>query len=68
MKDLDLKNHEIVTLNKRIQDLEKTKNEMLLDLERYENDFQIAERKFFARENELSDKIKILEMEVFIFS
>lgn len=64
LRDLDSKNHEIVNLNMRIQDLEKVKNEMLLDLEKYENDFQIAEKKFSAKESELSDKIKILEMEV----
>lgn len=64
LRDLDSKNHEIVALNKRIQDLEKVKNEMLLDLEKYENDFQIAEKKFTAKESELTDKIKILEMEV----
>ncbi len=64
LRDLDTKNHEIVSLNKRIQDLEKVKNEMLLDLEKYENDFQIAEKKFSAKESELMDKIKILEMEV----
>lgn len=46
--------------------MEKVKNEMLLDLESYENDFQIAEKKFLARENELADKIKILEMEVIL--
>lgn len=64
LRDLDTKNHEIVDLNKRIQDLEKVKNEMLLDLEKYENDFQIAEKKFSARVSELTDKINILEMEV----
>jgi len=66
LRDLDSKNHEIVTMNKRVQDLEKVKNEMLLDLEKYENDFQIAEKKFNVRENEYTDKIKISEMEVFI--
>lgn len=66
LQDLDSKNHEIVALNMRVQDLEKVKNEMLLDLEKYENDFQIAEKKFNVRENEYTDKIKILEMEVFI--
>ena len=62
--DLDNKNIEIVSLNKRIKDLEKQKNEMLMDLEKYENDFQISERKFLSKENELTDKIKIHEMEV----
>jgi len=66
LKDIDNKNHEIIVLNKRIQDLEKVKTEMLMDLENYESDFQIAEKKFIAKENELTDKIKILEMEVII--
>lgn len=64
LHDLDTKNNEIVFLNKRIQELEKQKNEMLLDLEKYENDFQIAERKFMSKENELTDRVNILEMEV----
>ena len=64
LHDLDQKNSEIVFLNKRIQDLEKQKNEMFLDLEKYENDYQISERKFQSKENELTDKINILEMEV----
>jgi len=64
LHDLDTKNTEIVFLNKRIQDLEKQKNEMILDLEKYENDFQICERKFLSKENELNDKVNILEMEV----
>ena len=67
LRDLDLKNNEIVLLNKRIQDLEKIKNEMLFDLEKYENDFQIAEKKYSSKENELNDKIKILELEVIFF-
>lgn len=64
LHDLDAKNSEIVFLNKRIQELEKQKNDMFLDLEKYENDFQISERKFMSKENELNDKINILEMEV----
>jgi len=64
LRDLDSKNHEIIAYNKRIQDLERLKNEMLLDLEKYENDFQVAEKKFVSRESELTDKISILEMEV----
>ena len=40
LHDLDQKNSEIVFLNKRIQDLEKQKNEMFLDLEKYENVFR----------------------------
>jgi hypothetical protein len=64
LHDLDSKNSEIVFLNKRIKDLERQKNEMICDLEKYESDFQIFERKYISKENELNDKIKILEMEV----
>jgi hypothetical protein len=64
LKDLDNKNSEIISLNRKIKDLEKQKNEMLCDLEKYENDFHIFERKYISKENELNDKIKILEMEV----
>jgi hypothetical protein len=64
LNDLDNKNHEIVSLNKRIREIEKTKNEILLDMEKFENDFLIAEKKYNSRENELLDRINILEMEV----
>jgi hypothetical protein len=62
--ELELKNNEIEKLNKEIKDLKKQVNEMYGDLEKYENDFQIFERKYILKENELKDKIKILEMEV----
>ena len=60
---MQLKNLEIISLNKRVQDLEKIKNEMLFDLERYENEFQAAENKFFNKEYELKDQLQIFELE-----
>jgi len=62
--ELESKNKEIINLTKRNQELERIKIEMLADLEKYESDFQIAEKKFTSKENELNDNIKILEMEV----
>lgn len=64
LNELDSKNSEIIILNKKIQELEKQKNEMLLDLEKYENDFQLSEKKFLSIQNDLADKVNILEMEV----
>ena len=63
IKDIDLKNSEIIKLNLKIQDLDKIKNEMLIDLERYEDEFQILEKKFLAKENELMDKLQISFLE-----
>jgi len=36
---------------------------MLRDLESYESEFQIAEKIFFTKENELNDKLQISELE-----
>lgn len=66
LNDLDFNHHEISNLNKKNQDFEIIKNEMLQNLKKYEKDFQNVEKKFSARENELMDKIKIIEIEVFL--
>lgn len=63
IKELENKNEDILRLNFKIQELEKTRNEMLIDLESYESEFQIAEKKFTAKENELNDKLQISELE-----
>ncbi len=63
IRDLENKNSEILKLNFKIQELEKIRNEMLIDLERYENEFQLAEKKSTMKENELMDKIEISELE-----
>jgi len=63
IKDLENKNSEILKLNLKLQELERTRNEMLIDLESYETEFQILEQRFSARENELNDKLQISELE-----
>jgi hypothetical protein len=63
IRELENKNFEIIRLNLKNQELEKTKNEMLVDLESYETEFQIAEKKFNAKENELNDKFQINQLE-----
>lgn len=63
IKELEDKNSQILKLNFKIQELEKTRNEMLIDLESYETEFQIVEQKFIARENELNDKLQISALE-----
>lgn len=60
---IDQKNSEIIKLNIKVQELEKLKNRMIQELEGFENEFQIVERKFLAKENEQNDKLEILEME-----
>jgi len=63
LKELHMKNNELLKLNNRIIELENTKYEMFVDLERYETEFQMVEDKFFNKQNELLDKIQILELE-----
>lgn len=63
IKELENKNSEIIKLNLKLQELEKTRNEMLVDLESYETEFQIAEKKSIAKENELNDKLHISQLE-----
>ena len=36
---------------------------MIQELENYENEFQIVQKKFSAKENEQKDNLQILEME-----
>lgn len=61
--EIELKNAEIVKLNLKVQELEKIRNGMLIDLEGYENEFAIVEKKFISKENELNDKLQICELE-----
>ena len=63
MHSIDNKNSEIIKLNIKIQELEKTNITMLQELENYENEFQLVQKKFSAKENQQKDKIQILEME-----
>ncbi len=64
LTDLDNKNHEIVSLNKKIMDIEKTKNEMVLEMKKYEDDIEDLENKYNQRENNLLNRINHLELEV----
>lgn len=57
------KNDTILGLNIKIKELEKSRNELLYSVERYENDLKFYQENFRIRENEYLEAIENLQIE-----
>lgn len=61
--ELNTKNSEIVNLNSKIGTLEKTRNQMIIDLEEYQNIINNLEEKMHIKEIEYINKLRLSELE-----